>query len=454
MGGLALTTPAWADLYDAVAAVEKNDLPRAVALYREIAELGHPAAQENLAAMYVNGEGVKRDNVLGYAWAKLALEHGKGEVAQSIVSQLEPRLSDAARATAAALQAQFGRAALANRILPAEAELPPAATSSRCTVKSPANPSFFYPQAAKRNGISGMVVMQVPVKADGSSRTPRAWYSFPAGVFDEAGRAVALASHYQPTIENGVATDCSLIFRVRFSLPEVDYSKPDPKSAKKVADAREMALAGDPMSQLAYGAVLSIWPNYFNTYQERYVSWFLKAAQAGLPDAQYLVGVHVLDGNSFRKDQAKGEFWLEQGAKGGSGAAQAALAAHLLRPGADQASRDQGFEWMRRSAESRHREGKFLFSSLLVSWPDAMRRDPARALALLGEIENSFDYDPASFEIRAMALAEQGDFKAAQREQSQAIRVAKKLKWDTSKQQARLASYEKAQLPEGMLIEF
>ena len=73
---------AHADLYQAIAAADKQDYARAFELYRELAELGHPEAQENLAVMYVNGEGVQRDNVLGYAWAKLALDNGGGEPAR------------------------------------------------------------------------------------------------------------------------------------------------------------------------------------------------------------------------------------------------------------------------------------------------------------------------------------------------------------------------------------
>ena len=72
---------AGADLYQASAAAEKGDFARAFPLYRELAELGLPEAQENLAVMYVNGEGVPRDNVLGYAWAKLAIEQEAGREA-------------------------------------------------------------------------------------------------------------------------------------------------------------------------------------------------------------------------------------------------------------------------------------------------------------------------------------------------------------------------------------
>ena len=56
---------ALADLYTADDAMAKQDFARSFELYRELAELGRREAQENLAVMYVNGEGVKRDNVVG-----------------------------------------------------------------------------------------------------------------------------------------------------------------------------------------------------------------------------------------------------------------------------------------------------------------------------------------------------------------------------------------------------
>src|SRR6185295_14256446 len=90
IGAILAPIPAWADLYSAMAAAEKQDYAGAFEQFRELAEMGHPVAQENLAVMYVNGEGVKRDNVLGYAWAAISLENGGGDGAKSIVAQLEP----------------------------------------------------------------------------------------------------------------------------------------------------------------------------------------------------------------------------------------------------------------------------------------------------------------------------------------------------------------------------
>ena len=65
---LGLAAPlARADLYAAYQAQEKQDYAKAFELYMELAKLGEVRAQENVAAMYVSGQGVPRNNLLGYA---------------------------------------------------------------------------------------------------------------------------------------------------------------------------------------------------------------------------------------------------------------------------------------------------------------------------------------------------------------------------------------------------
>jgi hypothetical protein len=455
--GLALCLP-WiatsepADLYQATAAADKKDYARAFELFRELAEIGNGHAQENLAVLYVNGEGVARDNVLGYAWAKLALENGGGEAARSIVAQLEPHLKEASRARVAEVHARFGNDALRARLLPDPAR-PPLARPHPCGMKVPANPDDFYPSKAKIQGITGQVMVEARVGSDGSVRTPRALYSFPAEVFEEAGRAVALRSSYTPWIENGVHKPCTIRFKVKFAINDSDKMRPPAEALRIVADLRKKAHAGDPDSQLTYGLASTLRPE-FSDAADKDVDWFLKAAQAGVPAAQFLIGNRLLSSNYRPEDRAKGVRWLEMGASGGSGAAMTALASHLLAVGQDAEARDQGFDWMRRAADTRHREGKYLFATLLVSWPDASRRDPARALALLDQIGDSFDYDPLSFEIRAAALAATGDFPAAIRAQTKALSLARKLHWDTRIPEARLQAYEQGRLVEQELVSF
>jgi TonB family protein len=444
---------AGADLYQASAAAEKGDFARAFPLYRELAELGLAAAQETLAVMYVNGHGMPRDNILGYAWAKLALEQEPGrQAARTIVAELEPHLGDAARARIAEVHAQFGLAALNARLLPDANPPAPDPEEQRCRMKAGVDPDLFYPVEAKRRGISGEVLVEARVAADGSVRVPRAWYSFPAQMFEEAGRAVALNSKYTPATEKGVFVPCAVRFKVKFAIQGFNEAKPTAEAMRIVEELRTQARQGDPHSQLTYGLVRSLRPEF--KPETDTTDWFLRAAQAGVPAAQYLVGLRLASSHGGEAEQAKGVRWLELGANGGSGGAMTALASYLLGSGQATESRNQGFEWMQRASRTSHREGKFLFAALLVSWPDAARRDPARALALVDEVKDAFDYDPLISEIRAAAFAAQGDFKKAQRAQSRAAGIAAGLNWNTGAHLDRLRAYEQGRLLEQELVSF
>jgi TPR repeat protein len=450
-----MSLPAKADLFEAAAAVEKKDLPEAFRLYRELAELGHPMAQETLAAMYVNGEGVERDNVLGYAWAKLALESGGGETASSIVRQLDPHLNAAARAKVADLHARHGSQELQRRLLPREiSELKePAATA--CKMRSAPDPHNYYPAEAKRMGVAGTVVIEARVLPDGSSPLPRALYSFPPGAFDAPSRAIALGSTYSPALEKGVAVPCTIRFRVKFTLSRGAQEQfTDNKSVKMLADLKTAAAAGDPNSQLLYSLVMMVRPAP-DAEPQTTSQWLLRAAQSGLPTAQYLVGERLMKrSGGWEQDEEKAARWLEMAGNRGSGEASTSLAVYLLRSVQDAPTRDRGFTWMQRAAESGHFEGRLFYAALLASWPDASRRDPVRALSLLNKLDGEFDYDPLSFEIRAAALAAQGQYENAIAQQKRAVVKAKNTGWDGRIQRGRLELYEQGRFLEQELIRF
>src|SRR6185503_7864072 len=190
---------AHADLASAQKAYAAKDFPTAFGLYREIAELGNLTGQENLAAMYVDGEGVARDNVLGYAWAVIARENGGGAAMQNIIDQLKPHLDDKSRARVKEVTDLYGKAALAERLLPGPPHVTPALTEDeRCRVTRPVNPDDFYPPSAARDGLSGTVLVEVRVSVDGHAHRPLVWYSVPQGVFDFAGRGIGWMNGYIP----------------------------------------------------------------------------------------------------------------------------------------------------------------------------------------------------------------------------------------------------------------
>jgi hypothetical protein len=62
--------------------------------------------------------------------------------------------------------------------------------------------------------------------------------------------------------------------------------------------------------------------------------------------------------------------------------------------------------------------------------------------------------NPIWSEIRAAALAQSGNFNAAQKAQKSAARTAKKLGWNTAPQEARLAEYAAGKAWSGDLFVF
>jgi TPR repeat protein len=170
--------------------------------------------------------------------------------------------------------------------------------------------------------------------------------------------------------------------------------------------------------------------------------WILKAAQSGLPTAQFMVGYSALQGWGCECDEPKGLVWLHKAAAADQSDAQVVLANYLLRgdPGPEEV--DKALTWLERAAASGNRDGKFYLAGLLAAGVDASKRDPQRALKVLKEVMRDVDVDPTAFEIRAAANAMIGKFPEAQKDQAKALRMAQKLGWETASVQGRLTAYQ------------
>ena len=440
---------AHADLYKARAAYARQDFAGAFELYRELAEMGELRGQEYLAAMYVSGEGVARDNVLGYAWAKIAQENGGGEVAQMIITQIEPHVGPAAKQKAAALQAQFGKEAIAKRWLPGP-DVPNAPTPD-CKMKGPANPDMFAPLAGQTRGFSGRIMVGFTVGADGRAHNARVWFATPKDIFNDAARAVILASTFVPKVADGLAVACPMHAMVRFGLTgRTAYG--DLEIKKNFNEIKPKALAGDPASQAVYGILLAT-RGELNTPHEEFMPWVTRAAQAGVPAAQYMLAMCILDGYSAEQDETKGLAWLNKAATNGDADAQSVLADYLLRSGkpGDDA---QALQLLEKSAAAVNRDGVYGLAALLATNPNPALRDPKRALVVVSALKPESDALPMALEIRAAAQAFAGDFEAAQRDQKHAMRKAKALQWDPSPLQKRLDVYVAGRTWTGDLFAF
>jgi uncharacterized protein len=439
--------PARADLYSAQQAYEKKDFPQAFAQFKELAELGQPRAQYNLAVMYARGEGAPQSFTYAHAWASLAAANGESQ-AGKLAEDLAGNLTPTSLKISADIQAQYGQAALDARLLPhvlqgKEYEDREPVRRSNAFVPS-------YPDEARRKGVQGEVYVEFTVAPDGHPRMPRILYAVPEGYFDAAVRDSIMRSTFIPAKINGQATTTSVSTFYNFKLSGVsiqDYGNLE----QRVRDTRSKAQDGDPSAQMLYAMMIAGLPQLNQSYDQA-LPWFLKAAQSGAPYAEYQVGLGLLQGRGCHCDRIKGEIWLQRAAQADQADAQVSLAEYLLK---DQSKHDVvsgALVWLERAAKQGNSSAKFQLAAVLAAYPTD--RDPARALALTDSLERDYKGDPTLWEIRAAANASRGDYKAATRAESQAIAQAKQLGWDLAKLEQRQSAYAAGQAWSGNLLDF
>lgn len=441
--------PARADLYSAAQAYEKGDFAAAFAQFKELAELGQPHAQFNLAVMYARGEGVAHSNTNAHAWASLAAQNGEAR-GKGLADELEPTLTPNSLQFSSALQAEYSQAKLNERLLPRvlhgkeyEDRDPPRLLKAYA-------PS--YPSDAERKGIQGDTYVEFTVAPDGHPRMPRILYSLPSGYFEESVRDSIMRSTFLPARINGepILASMSMLYHfVNKSVTIRDYGNLE----SRVNETRLKAEAGDPSAQMLYGMMLAGLPQLKQTY-DKAVPWFLKAAQAGAPYAQYQIGIGLLHGRGCQCDNIKGEIWLEKAAQADQSDAQVSLAEYLLKDKPSTEALQGAVVWLERATKQNNITAKLLLSSILAANPLADMRDPARALALTDGMQHTYKEDPGFWEIRAAAFASRADYNAASKAQSQALNEATHLGWDLAPLQQRASLYAAHQPFRGDLLNF
>ncbi len=442
---------AHADLYAAGQAYKNKEYEKSFALYRELAELGQLEAQEILAMMYVNGEGVKRDNIAGYAWARIAIENGGGEAVKDIIAQLDPYMNDTTRRRVESITSQFGRAALEQRLMPKV--LPGTNFVSQgtpCHMFKQAG--IVYPPDAVNNGIQGQVYMEFTVMPDGRARNPRVVYAVPAKVFEQSTRRLILRSEFTPATEKGVPVPCTIGMMVQYRINGVDDGDYN-ELERLLKRTKTQAEAGDANAQMLYGLLITGLPQVRKPRGDA-MPYFVKAAQAGLPTAQFMVGYSSMMGWGCECSEPKGMVWLHKAAAADQADAQVMLANYILRGEPTEEETAKAMMWLERAVASGNRDAKFYLAALLAAGVDANRRDPTRALQVLKEVMRDVDDDPTAFEIRAAARAMLGDYVDAQKDQRKALKMAQGLGWETASQQARLNSYVAGKTWTGDLFAF
>lgn len=440
-----LLTPAVADLVSASTAYEQGDYAKAFHDFRELAELGQPTAQYDLAVMYGKGQGTRQSEIYAYAWASLAAENGL-EKAKTLADSLRPNLAPGSEKIAADIQAQFGNAVLDARLNPKIVESAENEDRTRCRPVHAYVPP--YPEDARFHGIQGQVYVEFSVMPDGRGRNPRVIYAVPEGVFERTVRDGLLHSEFGSAPAGRSPIQCTLFYRFVIR-GAVGYSGLDTYVDETLAHAK----AGDPRAQMLYGMLLVGLPQ-LNKPRSQALPWFLKSAQAGIPSAQYQVGYSLLKGWGCNCEENKGLDWLRRAAQAGQRDAEVTLAMYALKGSPDEERLRQAKLWLEQAAASGSHDGKLYLSALLATAPEAEGGDPRRALTLLEEVFRGVKDDPTAFEIRAAAQASTGEFKEAVQSEHKAIDMAQRLKWDVTPLNERLTHYMANQPCRASLLDF
>jgi TonB family protein len=443
------SSAARADLYTAQTAYKKGDFASAVEQFKELAELGQPEAQLNLAIMYANGEGLAQNNVYAHAWASLAGENGQAR-GKAVAEELAANLTPTSQRISSEIQAKYSQSALDARLMPRFLKGREYADRDPVQRSKPYLPA--YPAEARRRGIQGEAYVEFVVAPDGHPRLPRILYAVPQGYFEDTVRDSTMRSVYLPARVNGepVAAATSQLYRFTLAgLSIADYQGLE----RRVHDTESKAAAGDPQAQMLYGMMIAGLPQLNRTYDQA-LPWFLKAAQAGAPYAQYQIGTGLLQGRGCQCEAAKGEIWLQKAAQADQPDAQVSLAEYLLRHDSSRESVAGATVWLERATKQDNSAAKLLLAAVLAASPLTDVRDPSRALTLTDGIAREYKIDPSYWEIRAAANATRGDFKAAVKAQDRALSEATSLGWDLGTLQQRHALYEAGQPWTGNLLAF
>lgn len=443
-----LSVPAAADLVSASNAYAKGEYAKAFADFRELAQLGQPTAQFDLAVMYAKGQGTRQSDIYAYAWASLAASNGL-EKAKSLADALRPGLAPGSEQIAADIEAQYANAALDARLNPKIVEIASEqGNKKRCMLVRADIPP--YPGQARMRGVEGQVYVEFSVMPDGRTRNPRIIYALPQGFFEPTVRTALLHSEFGPGFGGEEPAQCTMFYR--FTLQGVtaaDY----PTLQRYVDDTLAKAKGGDPQAQMLYG-MLSVGLPQLNKPRSSALPWFLKSAQAGIPVAQYQVGYSLLKGWGCDCEVNKGLDWLRRAAQGGQPDAEVTLAMYALKGTPDEERSRQAKLWLEQAAASGSYDGKLYLAALLATTPDTAARDPRRALKLLDEVFRGVNDDPTAFEIRAAAQANAGQFEDAVKSERKALAMAQALKWDVTPLKERLSHYVAKQTWYGTLLEF
>lgn len=423
-----------ADFQEALRQYNAGAYDAAHGQFLALAELGDGASQFNLGAMALRGQGGPKDYATGVGWLLAAAENGYSKLAPEKLGAMEAKLTEEQRRVAQGIVSHYGHAALLTTVLP-----PPdfeAACPDVVSAKLLQDGPLVYPFYAQHESQDGIVITELTIGVDGLARDPEVLMAAPKDEFPAAAIDALLQGRFEPATQKGVPVESKLQTKTVFMMNGQGFLW----RAGALKQLRTAADAGIPAGQYIVGLAATLDASVgIPTEDARKL--LVSAAQGGNAEAQYWVGRRLEHLTLCHGDETKLP-WLRQSAASGDGSAQLAVAMTLLSTAPTPEQLTQIRSLLGRAAESDSFYVRKHVTALMAASPLEGLRNPATALVvgkklLKGDIQS----DPQMFEALAAAYAVTGDFSGAVATQATGIKKAKKLYWNTSLMEERLATY-------------
>ncbi len=443
---LSFSLLAQAGFYTAMQLYQDKRFPEAMEAFEALAAIGDRSSLFNLGVMYYRGESVDVDPIKAYALMSIANEGLNDEQFSKVINTIWSRFTEEekvrAKESVGALDKDYNIAIVRSRVLPkplADEDCPPEVQPIK---REPPR----YPKFELQAGTMGFTLLEYTISPEGYVRDIIP-ISSTGKHFTRESVIAAKKFRYAPPV-GGI----KYAERIAITYAIAGDQKVNERPIRRnLSDLQKKADGGDVVAQYSLA-------NHMNAYRrfKRYLSddislehqkaneWYLKAAEGGLPHAQFTLGRNMLIGQGCEVDVESGYKWINAAALSGYSPAQRYLGESSFSPNdsAEKEAVQASVGWLKNAALNGDFPAKLYLAWELSTSAFPEYLNPEEALAMLDTDPGDYYDEVRILETKAAAYAAMGDFKKAASLQKKALKKAKKLDWEIPVISERLALYQ------------